>query len=106
MWAKLREAIDLEPPTPFHDSTYLGCTQQNVDIPYKVIADHAQNFGHLIIANTNTTASETNVKVIDPGDAPLSEAHASPRHSAANAPPKTKNKKILKKLKTTKSLKK
>ena len=37
MWAKLRKVIDLDPPVPFHENTYLGCTQRDIEVPQDLV---------------------------------------------------------------------
>ena len=32
MWSRLRDELDLDPPVPLDNSTYLGCRQNNVQV--------------------------------------------------------------------------
>ena len=33
MWNEIRKKMDLEPPVPFNNSVYLGCTQRDAPTP-------------------------------------------------------------------------
>ena len=32
MWKKLKEVNEVDPPVPFHENTYLGCTQRKIKV--------------------------------------------------------------------------
>ena len=57
MWEKLRkQGFDIEPPTKFHDSTYLGCQQFNIEPPVQAIKTASLQYTELLTTDTLITA--------------------------------------------------
>ena len=42
MWEKIGKLIELEDPTPFHQSNYLGCQQYDVEPDFKLLENKTQ----------------------------------------------------------------
>ena len=58
MWAKLREHINLDPPTPFNKGSYLGCTQHDVPIDRKMIEAKCDAVLEMLVASQPDLAKE------------------------------------------------
>ena len=42
MWARLRQKLDVDPPTSLHDTTYLGCQQFDIEPPERFISEQSR----------------------------------------------------------------
>lgn len=61
MWKILNKHINLDPATKFDNTTYLGCTQRDVEIPDQVVQDNLEVCGKYLTPDD----SEDKVKSTD-----------------------------------------
>ena len=56
MWDQLRTKLDLDPPTKFNDSVYLGCGQHDVEPHMPTVEAKRKMYAELFSHDKNTTA--------------------------------------------------
>ena len=59
MWRKLKEKLDLEPPTPFHDSVYLGCGQEDFHPTENAVAAQWTAFADIFRSADKTSVASS-----------------------------------------------
>ena len=64
VWRLLKEEIDLDPPVPFNGNTYLGCLQNDVEIPEEVIHEKTIMFRDIL----HQTKKQTETSSMDKDD--------------------------------------
>ena len=61
MWDQLRTKLDLDPPTKFNDSVYLGCGQHDVE-PHMPTVEAKRKMYAELFSNTKKTTAGYNVE--------------------------------------------